>query len=188
MNKEQNTHVCPVERAGGLDNSLRRLLQNPRKILKPYIKKGMTVLDLGCGPGFFSIEIARLLSDSGKVIAADLQEGMLDKVRKKMLGTTLEQKIILHKCQEYSINLKHKVDFVFAFYVIHEIPDHDKLFKELTSILNPNGQLFIVEPKFHVSKESFDHMAGIIKNHGLLVADRPKVFLSRTLILQKTPK
>jgi len=88
MNNEKNTRICPVERAGGLDNSFRRLLQNPRTILKIYISRGMTVLDLGCGPGFFSIEIAKLLNDSGKVIAADLQEGMLEKVIKKILKSS----------------------------------------------------------------------------------------------------
>jgi hypothetical protein len=58
--------VCPVERAGSLDNRFRRLLQNPRKILGPYIEEGMTVLDLGCGPGFFSIEIAQMVGKSGR--------------------------------------------------------------------------------------------------------------------------
>jgi len=90
MSNEKNKRICPVEYAGGLDNSVRRLLQNPRKILKPYIHQGMTVLDLGCGPGFFSIEIAKMLKDTGKVIAADLQEGMLEKVNKKIKGTELE--------------------------------------------------------------------------------------------------
>ena len=84
MSIEKNKRICPVEYAGGLDNSFRRLLQNPGKILKPYIHEGMTVLDLGCGPGFFSIEIAKMLKDSGKVIAADLQEGMLERVRQKI--------------------------------------------------------------------------------------------------------
>jgi len=87
MSKEKNLSICPVERSGGLDNRLRRWLQNPQKIVMPYIKPGMTVLDLGCGPGFFAVEIARLLNDSGKVIAADLQQGMLDKVSKKVKGT-----------------------------------------------------------------------------------------------------
>jgi len=75
-----NNNICPVEKAGGLDNSIRKILQHPRKILRPYIKEGMSVLDLGCGPGYFSLEIAKLLNESGKVIAADLQQGMLDKV------------------------------------------------------------------------------------------------------------
>jgi ubiquinone/menaquinone biosynthesis C-methylase UbiE len=80
----RKNHVCPVERAGGLDNRIRRWLQNPRKILAPHIEKGTTVLDFGCGPGFFTIDLARLVGASGQVIAADLQEGMLDRLRMKI--------------------------------------------------------------------------------------------------------
>jgi ubiquinone/menaquinone biosynthesis C-methylase UbiE len=71
--------VCPTAIAGYLDNRFRRWFQNPRKILGPYIKEGMTVLDLGCGPGFFSIDIAQMVGKSGRVIASDLQVGMLHK-------------------------------------------------------------------------------------------------------------
>ncbi len=158
MNNGSNGRICPVELAGGLDNYIRRLLQNPRKILKPYISKGMTVLDLGCGPGFFSIEIAKLLNSSGKVIAADLQEGMLQKVDKKIRGTELEQMIELHKCEDTEIGVSDKVDFVLAFYMIHEVPNQDRLFEELKSILKPGGKVYIIEPNFHVSKKSFEEM------------------------------
>jgi len=184
MNKENNNRICPVEKAGGLDNSIRKLLQNPQKILKLYIKKGMTILDLGCGPGFFSIEIAKMLFDSGKVIAADLQEGMLNKVRKKIEGTEFEKRITLHKCQEESIDINEKVDFVLAFYMIHEVPNQEKLFKELKLILKPNGLLFITEPKFHVSRKSFDSMIDKIKDIGFEIKERPKIFFSRTIILK----
>ena len=101
--------------AGGLDNAVRRLLQNPHKILKHHISEGMTVLDLGCYSGFFSLEIAKILLDSGKVIAADLQEGMLEKVIKKIKGTELEQIIEIHKCENTKIGVAEKVDFVLAF-------------------------------------------------------------------------
>lgn len=184
MNKQKDKKICPVEKAGGLDNSFRKLLQNPKKILKPYINEGMTVLDIGCGPGFFSIEIAKLFIDSGRVIAADIQEGMLDKVRHKIKGTELEQRITLHKCKEESIDLTEKVDFVLAFYMVHEVPNQDKLFRELKSILKPNGQIFIIEPKFHVSKKSFDSMINRVKGIGLEIKDRPKVFFSRTIVLK----
>ena len=78
--KNINTRVCPVALSGSLDNRIRRWLQNPEKILRPYITEGMAVLDVGCGPGFFSLEMARMVGKSGRVIAADMQEGMLQKV------------------------------------------------------------------------------------------------------------
>ena len=63
--------------------AIRRLLQNPRKILSPFIKEGMTVLDLGCGPGFFSLDMAHMVGSAGRAIAVDLQQGMLIKLREK---------------------------------------------------------------------------------------------------------
>jgi ubiquinone/menaquinone biosynthesis C-methylase UbiE len=186
MSKEKNKRICPVELAGSLDNSLRRLFQNPQKILKPYIIKGMTVLDLGCGPGFFSIEIAKMLTGSGKVIAADLQEGMLEKVNKKIKGTELEQIVEIHSCQEDKIGVTEKVDFVLAFWMIHEVPDQDRLFEELKSILKPEGKIYIIEPKFHVSEKSFEEMITRIRNIGFEITERPKVFFSRTVLLMKS--
>ena len=183
MSKTRNKRICPVENAGGLDNSVRRLLQNPQKILKPFISRGMTVLDLGCGPGFFSIEIAKMVSDTGKVIAADLQEGMLKKVVKKIEGTELEQRIEIRKCQEDMIGVTENVDFVLAFYMIHEVSNQQALFEELKSILKPNGQIYIIEPKFHVSKKSFDDMIDRVKKMGFEIKDRPKVFFSRTALV-----
>ena len=183
MQTETTSKTCPVEIAGGLDNSIRRFLQNPQKLLKPFIREGMTVLDIGCGPGFFSIEIAKLLGDSGKVIAADLQDGMLAKVNKKIRGTKLEQRIELHKCQSNKVGVVEKVDFILAFYMIHEVQNPDKLFNELKSILKPNGRIYIIEPKIHVSGKEFDEMTVKLEALGFKIIDRPKVFFSRTVLL-----
>jgi ubiquinone/menaquinone biosynthesis C-methylase UbiE len=180
---EVNSRTCPVEFAGGLDNRIRRFLQNPRKLLGSHITKGMTVLDLGCGPGFFSIEIAKLLSGSGKVIAADLQEGMLEKVKNKIKGTELDKIIEIHKCESTKIGVSEKVDFVLVFYMIHEVTNPDELLKELKSILKPGGRIYIIEPKFHVSKNSFESMVGKIKNLGFKIIGTPKIFFSRTVLL-----
>ncbi|HPB25341.1 MAG TPA: class I SAM-dependent methyltransferase [Bacteroidales bacterium] len=183
MKKENELKVCPVEIAGMLDNSFRRLFQNPGKIIAPHVSKGMTVLDLGCGPGFFSIEIAKKLHDSGKVIAADIQEGMLEKVRKKIKGTDIEYCIEIHKCKDDTIGITQKVDLIFAFWVIHEMPELDRQFEELISILKPGGKIYIIEPKFHVSKKAFEDMIAKLKNFGFEIVDRPEVFFSRTVLL-----
>ena len=53
--------VCPWWFAYTFDNPLRRLLHNPRKILGPYVKEGDTAVDIGCGMGPFTVELARLV-------------------------------------------------------------------------------------------------------------------------------
>jgi hypothetical protein len=53
-----------------------------------------------------------MLNDSGKVIAADLQKGMLDKVVRKIKGTELEQRIVIHKCESTEIGV---TEFVLSF-------------------------------------------------------------------------
>lgn len=177
--------VCPVEMAGSLDNALRRWLQNPQKILKPFIKEGMTVLDLGCGPGFFSIDMARMVGRSGRVIASDLQEGMLRKVKAKIERTELEERIALHKCEAHRIGLFEKVDFILLFYMVHEISDKEEFFREIRSILKPNGRVLMVEPPFHVSKSAFRRTVQIAETIGLAGIDGPKVLFSKTAILRK---
>ena len=185
MQNDGKNRVCPVEIAGSLDNRIRRWLQDPRKILRPHIIEGMTVLDLGCGPGFFSINIAQMVGKSGRVIAADLQEGMLRKLRDKIHGTELEERIILHKCEENHIGLSEDVDFILAFYMVHEVPNQVELFNEMKSIIKQNGRFFIVEPPFHVSKTAFEETIRRARDAGFTPVERPKVFLSKTVILKK---
>lgn len=179
--------VCPVARAGNLDNRIRRWLQNPRKILGPYIKEGMTVLDIGCGPGSFTIDIAQMVGESGRVIAADLQEAMLEKLRSKIHQTQLEQRITLHRCKEDRIGISEKVDFALAFYVVHEVPDQQAFFDEVRSILKPDGLVLIVEPPLHVSKRAFEKTIGKARDAGLTPVERPRVFLSKAALLRKAP-
>jgi ubiquinone/menaquinone biosynthesis C-methylase UbiE len=183
MDKEKRPHICPAGFAGSLDNSLRRLVHKPRKILETHVSKGMTVLDLGCGPGFFTIEIAKLVGETGKVIAADLQQGMLDMVTGKIRRTGLEQRVEIHKCKEDMIGLSQKVDFVLAFWMVHEVPDQQRMFEELKSVMNPYGRIMIIEPKFHVTEKSFSQMIGRLESAGLKIVERPKVTLSRTVLL-----
>ena len=182
---DRNNRVCPVERAGGLDNKIRRWLQNPRKILAPCIKQGMTVLDIGCGSGYFSVDIAKLVGKSGRVIAADFQEGMLQKLRDKIRGTELEICITLHKCEKNKINISENVDFVLVFYMFHEVTNQEEFLNEIRLILKPNRQIFIVEPLFHVSKPAFEETIGKARNAGFKLVKRPKILLSRAAVLTR---
>jgi ubiquinone/menaquinone biosynthesis C-methylase UbiE len=183
MDNERN-RVCPVELANSLDGKIRRWLQNPQKILSPYIREGMTVLDVGCGPGFFSIELAKMVGRNGKVISADLQDGMLQKLSNKIRGTELEERIKLVKCDKDKINVSENIDFGLAFYMVHEIPNKEPFFKELKSILNEKGQILIVEPKlFHVSKKKFESTTKLAENIGFIINRGPRLPLCWSAVL-----
>ncbi len=184
IKNEQKKRVCPVERAGGLDNVFRKWLQNPWEILSPFVSEGMTVLDIGCGPGFFTLTLAELVGPSGRVIAADLQSGMLDKLRAKIQGTELEKRIILHQCRKESMGLSDRFDFALAFYMVHEMPDPQTFFNEIAKNLTNGGVLLLVEPPFHVSRADFAKTLQIAKDSGFALENGPKIFLSRTAMLR----
>ncbi len=181
--KEDKNRVCPVELAGSLDSKFRRWLQNPNKILAPYVKEGMSVLDIGCGPGFFSIEMAKIVGQKGKVIAADFQEGMLWKIHDKIMGTELEKIIHLHKTEKDKINVNEKVDFALAFYMVHEVHDKNNLFNEIKNILAENAKFLVVEPPFHVSKKDFENTMKLAENIGFSVVQGFKLSLGRYAVL-----
>jgi len=182
---QKKPHICPVENSGSLDSKLRKLFQNPKRLLKPYIREGMTVLEIGCGPGFFTLDMAKMVGESGKIIAVDVQEGMLEKVKSKITGTQFEKRIKLHKCDEISIGISEHVDFVLLFYMVHEVPDKPKFFSQLSEILKPNGQILVAEPPFHVSAPKFQHMLEQAKAQGLINIQGPKMLFSKTAILKK---
>jgi ubiquinone/menaquinone biosynthesis C-methylase UbiE len=160
-------------------------VQNPRKILAPYIKEGMRVLDLGCGPGFFSVDLAHMVGRSGRVIASDLQEGMLARLRDKIRNTELADRIILHRCEENKIGLSTPVDFVLTFYMVHEVPDQEQFFVELGAILKPTGLVLIVEPPIHVSRKAFAETINKAQAAGFIPVERPRIFLSKAMVLKK---
>lgn len=177
--------VFPVEKAGHLGGRIRKWFQNPEKILTECVKEGMTVLDLGSGPGFFSVEAAKMVGRSGKVIAADLQEGMLEILRKKIKGKGIEDRIVLHKCEKDKIGILEKVDCALAFYVVHEVPDPESLLKELRSILKREGIFYMIEPKLHVSRKAFEEAVRKAEKIGFKTLDRPRVFLSRAMVFRR---
>ncbi len=176
-------YVCPSTFSGSLDNFLRRLAHKPGKILKPFIKEGMVVLDMGCGPGYFTKEMARLVGDGGKVIAADLQQGMLEKMTRKVRDYGFESRVESHLCQPESTGIKRKVDFILTFWMVHEVPDQTLFFNEMKSLLNPGGKILIAEPKIHVTKKAFSEMIKRIESAGFRVTDRPDITISRSVVI-----
>ena len=174
--------LCPVSHAGALSSSLRKIIHNPHRILAPFLKPGMTGLDFGSGPGFFTLAMADLVGASGRVIAADLQAGMLAKVRQKIHRTDRESIITLHQTAADSLNLPAKVDFVLLFYVLHELLDQGAFFQELKTCLQPGAHILLAEPKWHVSSREFQKSLDLLRQADCAILPGPKIFFSHNAV------
>lgn len=174
MTFKTKTHVCPHQIAFLLDNWLRRLIQDPQKIAGEYIQPGDTVFDIGCGPGYFSIDLAKMVGDSGRVVAVDIQPSMLAKVEKKAAKHGVSRRMVFHRCGSRQIGLNQTADFILAFYMVHETPVPTDFLAELRSLLKTDGKLLVVEPRMHVSKTQFQSMVQAADSVGLKALDFPK--------------
>ena len=113
--------VCPWWFAYTFDNPVRRWLHNPHKILSPYVAEGDTAVDIGCGMGPFTVELARLVGPGGRVIAVDLQDKMLQRVKERVNKAGLADRVQLHRCTPDSLDLTEQADFALAFWMAHEV-------------------------------------------------------------------
>ena len=180
--------ICPVWLGYLLANPLRKLVQDPAKILNPYIASGMTALDIGPGMGFFSLPMAEMVGAQGKIICVDLQEGMLKRLQARAQNAGLASRIETRICQEHSLGLNDlngAIDFTLAFAVVHEIPDADRVFAEIAVALKPAGKLLVSEPSFHVSAQNFEKTIALAKQAGLRVIATPRIRGGQSVTLEK---
>jgi ubiquinone/menaquinone biosynthesis C-methylase UbiE len=182
-----DNHVCPWWLAYTFDNRLRRLLHNPNKILEGLLSSGQTALDLGPGLGFFSIAMARIVGDEGRVIAADIQPEMLTVLRRRAEKAGVLSRIQLHQCPAPDrLELTELVDFALAFWMAHEVPNPEKFFKECRRHLKPEAHFLLVEPRVHVSAMHFTQLVEAASAAGLTRYAEPKITFSRTMLFRPT--
>ena len=182
----QSPHVCPHQIAFFLDNWFRRLIQHPKKVVGPYVNKGDTVIDMGCGPGYFSIDMAKMVGAKGKVIAVDIQEKMLQHVRKKARKHDVELRMDYLLAGAHQSRLDQQADFILAFYMIHETPDVKQTLEEFRRLIRENGKILAVEPKMHVSQSAFEDMIQTAQEVGLTVLEFPKGKGGRSVVFERS--
>jgi len=181
-------HVCPVWLGYFLASPFRKLFQNPRKILEPYVQNDMKVLDIGPGMGFFSLPLAQLVGPKGRVIGVDLQVKMLQSLARRARKAGLGNRIETRLCRPDSLNLddlEGLIDFALAFAVVHEIPDQGRLFSEIRRALKADGRLLLVEPKLHVTRVAFASMVANAEQSGFQAMATSKVPLSLVALFLK---
>jgi len=170
--------ACPILRPG----------QNPGKILSPYVREGMTTLEPGPGMGFFTLELARRVGGSGRVIAVDIQPRMLERLKRRAAKQGLLERVETRLAHPDSLgieDLSGKVDFVLAFAMVHEMPSAEGFFRQASAAMKAGAILLFSEPKGHVKPPAFEANIETARRFGLCVVEKPQVSMSHAALLQK---
>jgi ubiquinone/menaquinone biosynthesis C-methylase UbiE len=181
-------NVCPWWLGYFLASPIRKLRHNPKAIVTDYVAAGMTVLEPGPGMGFFTLERARLVGSTGKVIAIDIQAEMLKRLGRKLDRAGLKDRVELRLTEANSLgvdNLKGKVDFVLSFAMVHEVPDPRSFFKEVYDCMKKGGRMLFSEPAGHVTAEAFGGSTKTAADVGFIRAEAPTIKSMRSVVLQK---
>jgi len=186
----EKPHVCPWWLGYFLCCPLRRFVESPSRILAPYVRPGMTVLEPGCGMGWFTVEIARRVGSEGRVVCADVQERMIRALRRRVRRAGVADRVETILCPPASLGVdawKDRIDLVVAIHVVHEVPDPAALFREIRDALRAGGRALMLEPRSHghVTPESFEATVAIARTAGLREVERPSFRRSLAVLLEK---
>jgi ubiquinone/menaquinone biosynthesis C-methylase UbiE len=178
--------VCPWWIGWLLASPLRKLMQDPARILAPWVREGMTVLEPGPGMGFFTLELARQVGPRGRVVAVDLQPEMLAGLRRRAERAGLAARVEARLARPTSLgidDLAGKIDLVLAFAMVHELEDAEAFFREVRRALAPGGRILLAEPAGHVGAAEFEATLATAAGVGFRAEPGPAISRSRTAVL-----
>ncbi len=180
-----NDRVCPWWLIGLFDNPLRRLFQNPARILAGLVEPGQTAADIGCGMGYFTVPLAGLVGPQGRVLAIDLQEKMLAGVQRRAARSGVSERIQLCRAAPDGLGVAGPVDFVLTHWMLHEVPDQARFLKEVHKLLLPGGNWLLVEPIIHVTKAMFARTVAVGQSVGFTPVSTPRIGASRAVLFTR---
>ncbi len=177
--------ICPTWLSFSLSFPFRDRIHDPGVILGELVRPGDHVADIGCGPGFFTIPMARMTGPEGRVFAVDIQTAMLGKVMRNSSRAHLDERIVPVRPTEGSLGLLKKMDFILAFWVVHEMPDIGAFFVRVQETLKDTATCLFVEPKVHVTASEYEESLRKAREAGLAVLPAPGIRFSRASLLRK---
>lgn len=175
-------HTCPWWFVYSFDNPIRRLVHDPVPLLGGLVGEGQTAVDLGCGAGYFTLPLAQIVGPEGRVIALDVQPRMLKTAERRARRRRLDDRVDFRLCHADRLRLVETVDFVLAFWVVHEVAMPEAFLREIRAALKPGGRFLVVEPKVHVPRHRFDATMALARRSGFQVVPGPKIRFSRSIL------
>lgn len=146
VKKRQIAPVMSVAHADWLTRPERDSEEQPDRVVSELkIPKGSVVVDLGAGVGYFTWRLAKQVGPSGKVIAVDIQQGMLDLLARNLAERGIENVEMILATDEDPRIPEGKVDFVLLVDVYHELAHPQKTMERVRRSLKPDGRLALIE-------------------------------------------
>jgi ubiquinone/menaquinone biosynthesis C-methylase UbiE len=149
------------------NNPLRKLLYPPEKIFKPYIERGDNVADLGCGPGYYTIPMARFISPNGIVYAVDSNIKCIHAIEKKVKKYNIWNiKTFNTSAHKLPFIRDDSIDFILANGLLCSMApkNHSVAVEEFLRILKPNGIAYLSVAKGSMSYVDLDEWEEILLN------------------------
>lgn len=122
----------------------------PEELLRSLgLKRGQTMADIGCGPGFFTVPAATIVGPSGLIIAGDVQGEMLSAVRSRVAEKGLENVRVV-KTSDTEVPLPPATcDLVLLAFVIHEVPMRSRFLHRAARLAKPGGRIAVLDWEKH---------------------------------------
>jgi SAM-dependent methyltransferase len=181
-------HVCPWWVGYLIASPLRKLGEDPETILGPLVGPGDTTIDIGSAMGFFSLPLARMVGEHGRVVCVDVQQRMLAGLVRRARRKGLESIIETRLCSQESLGLEDlsgQADLVLAVHVVHEAAYPKRFLTQIVDVLRPGGRLLVIEPRGHVSEAEFEATRHLASDVGLDEIDLTRLRRSTALLFRR---
>jgi ubiquinone/menaquinone biosynthesis C-methylase UbiE len=127
-----------------IHDGLYRLFVNPNRLLTAAgLKSGQNALEVGCGPGFFTIPAAQMLGKNGHLTTLDINPAAVVRVRKQVEIRGLQNVDVMLGDASKTRLPEKSIDVAFLFGVIHSLKDLDSVLHEMNRILKEKGVLSV---------------------------------------------
>ena len=156
------------------DNPIRSVFCDPYKLLRVAgLKRGQKVLEVGCGPGFFTIPAARIVGEEGVVYAVDVHPLAIERVKGKIEREGIKNvKPMLANASDTGLP-DRSIDLAFIFGLRYIAGGLKNVVAELNRILKPGGVL-----SFEKTKGSAKKLIDEVKRSGFVYSRRQaRIFL-----------